>query len=301
MKKLLHSLLLLLAAVIWGVTFVAQSDAMALIEPFTFNFIRFAIGSIVLLPFVFIDAGKRKRERAQISEQPQKKSGLLSASLLCGTMLFAASSFQQHGIALGDSVGKAGFITSLYIILVPMIGMLFKQKASPTVWVAAIISLAGLYFLCVKKEAAFEVSDLLYLACAVFFAIHIILIAKFAPDISGTTLSAAQFAVASALSGICMLIFEKPNINNILGAYTSLLYAGVLACGVAYTLQIVGQKHLNPTAASLIMSLESVVSALAGMIILKQMLSSREVCGCIIMFTACILAQLPAKKQKAAK
>lgn len=298
MKKLLYSLLLLLAAVIWGVTFVAQSDAMALIEPFTFNFVRFAIGSIVLLPFVIADTEKRRRESAETAEPPQKKSGLLLASLLCGSMLFAASSFQQHGIALGDSVGKAGFITSLYIILVPLIGMLFKQKASPTVWVAAVIALIGLYVLCVKKEAVFEVSDLLYLACAVFFAIHIILIAKFAPGISGTTLSAAQFAVASALSGIGMLIFEKPDIHNILGAYTSLLYAGVLACGVAYTLQIVGQKHLNPTAASLIMSLESVVSALAGMIILKQMLSTREICGCLIMFFACILAQLPARKQK---
>lgn len=300
MKKLFHSLLLLLAAVIWGVTFVAQSDAMALIEPFTFNFIRFAIGCIVLLPFVFIDTGKRKRERAEMPEPERKESKLFLASLLCGTMLFAASSFQQHGIALGDSVGKAGFVTSLYIILVPMIGMLFKQKAGPTVWAAAIIVLIGLYVLCVKREAALEVSDLLYLACAVFFAMHIILIAKFAPDVSGMALSAAQFAVASVLSGICMLIFEKPDINNILKAYTSLLYAGVLSCGVAYTLQIVGQKHLNPTAASLIMSLESVVSTFAGMVFLKQALSAREVCGCIIMFAACVLAQLPTKKPKSA-
>ena len=211
-------------------------------------------------------------------------------------MLFAASSFQQHGIALGDSVGKAGFITSLYIILVPMIGMLFKQKASPTVWVAAIISLAGLYFLCVKKEAAFEVSDLLYLACAVFFAIHIILIAKFAPDISGTTLSAAQFAVASALSGICMLIFEKPNINNILGAYSSLLYAGVLSCGLGFTFQVVAQKHAEPTVASLLMSLESVFAVVFGALLLHETMSMRELSGCLIIFIAVIISQLPEKK-----
>ncbi len=298
MKKLKNSLLLLLAAIIWGATFVAQSDAMAHIGPFTFNFIRFTIGALVLIPFI-PELWKRKRN-AVSSPLPRGRSRiwLTAGCIFCGAALFAASNLQQFGIAIGDSVGKAGFITSLYIILVPILGIFFKKRASFLVWLSAGLALVGMYFLCIKQGFALQTSDMLYLACAFFFAIHIILISIYAPYISGTALSAIQFAVAALLSGICMVIFERPNIQAILSAYIPLLYAGVLACGVAYTLQIIGQRELDPTAASLILSLESVVSVIAGMLMLKQMLTLREMIGCIIMLCATILAQLPKKSAK---
>lgn len=295
MKKLKGSLLLLIAAIIWGATFVAQSDAMEHIDPFTFNFIRFIIGAFVLLPF--IPELRKKRNKTILHSPPTAKSKawIIIGCMLCGTALFIAANLQQFGIAIGDSVGKAGFITSLYIILVPIIGVLFKKRASLRVFISAAIALVGMYFLCIHDEFRLASSDILYVVCAFFFAIHIILISIYAPYISGTALSAIQFTVAAFLSCICMLLFEKPNIHSIISAYIPLLYAGVLACGVAYTLQIIGQKELEPSTASLIMSLESVASVIAGMLILNQMLTLREIIGCIIMLFATILAQLPNK------
>lgn len=287
--------MLLIAAIIWGATFVAQSDAMEHIDPFTFNFIRFIIGAFVLLPF--IPELRKKRNKTILHSPPTAKSKawIIIGCMLCGTALFIAANLQQFGIATGDSVGKAGFITSLYIILVPIIGVLFKKRASLRVFISAAIALVGMYFLCIHDGFRLASSDILYVVCAFFFAIHIILISIYAPYISGTALSAIQFTVAAFLSCICMLLFEKPNIHSIISAYIPLLYAGVLACGVAYTLQIIGQKELEPSTASLIMSLESVASVIAGMLILNQMLTLREIIGCIIMLFATILAQLPNK------
>ena len=292
MKKLKGSLLLLIAAIIWGATFVAQSDAMEHIDPFTFNFIRFIIGAFVLLPF--IPELRKKRNKTILHSPPTAKSKawIIIGCMLCGTALFIAANLQQFGIAIGDSVGKAGFITSLYIILVPIIGVLFKKRASLRVFISAAIALVGMYFLCIHDGFRLASSDILYVVCAFFFAIHIILISIYAPYISGTALSAIQFTVAAFLSCICMLLFEKPNIHSIISAYIPLLYAGVLACGVAYTLQIIGQKELEPSTASLIMSLESVASVIAGMLILNQMLTLREIIGCIIMLFATILCLL---------
>lgn len=298
MKKLKGSILLLLAAVIWGITFVAQSDAMKHIGPFTFNFIRFIIGAIVLLPLIpEFYRNKRKSAPSNISGNKSKKSIILGC-VLCGTALFIATNLQQFGFLLGGSVGKAGFITSIYIILVPILGILFKKRLSLRILTSAIIALIGMYFLCMNGGFAFAPSDILYLTCALFFAVHIILISIYAPYISGTALSAIQFTVAAILSCICMLLFEQPNIHAIISAYIPLLYAGIFACGVAYTLQIIGQKQLEPSTASIIMSLESVVSVFAGMLILKQMLTTRETVGCIIMLFATVLAQLPEKNSK---
>lgn len=294
MKKLKGSLLLLIAAIIWGATFVAQSDAMEHIGPFTFNFIRFIIGAFVLLPFI-PELRRSHEANSLLPPSGKKKAWVIIGCALCGTALFIASNLQQFGIAIGDSVGKAGFITSLYIILVPIIGAFFKKRTSLRVLISAALALVGMYFLCIHDRFVLAPSDVLYIVCAFFFAIHIILISIYAPYISGTALSAIQFTVAALLSCICMFLFEKPNIQSILSAYIPLLYAGVLACGVAYTLQIIGQKELDPSTASLIMSLESVVSVIAGMLILDQMLTVREIIGCIIMLFATIIAQLPAK------
>ena len=300
-KKIRSSLLLVLAAVIWGATFVAQSSAMDHIEPFTFNSIRFLIGAIVLLPF--IPELRRKRDtnkQTEILPLPAGKSRtwLIVGSMLCGAALFTASSLQQTGIALGDSIGKAGFITSLYIILVPILGIFFKKRAGYLVWISAAIALVGMYLLCVKQGFALEVSDILYLLCAFFFAIHILLISVYAPYLSSCALSAIQFATAAVLSGICMFIFETPDIHAILVAYKPLLYAGIFACGIAYTLQVVGQRDLDPTIASLIMCLESVVSVVSGALILHQTMTARELIGCIVMLIATVLALLPTKEIK---
>ena len=218
--------------------------------------------------------------------------------MLCGAALFTASSLQQTGIALGDSIGKAGFITSLYIILVPILGIFFKKRAGYLVWISAAIALVGMYLLCVKQGFALEVSDILYLLCAFFFAIHILLISVYAPYLSSCALSAIQFATAAVLSGICMFIFETTDIHAILAAYKPLLYAGIFACGIAYTLQVVGQRDLDPTIASLIMCLESVVSVVSGALILHQTMTARELIGCIVMLIATVLALLPTKEIK---
>lgn len=294
MKKLKGSLLLLVAAVIWGITFVAQSDAMEHIDPFTFNFVRFFIGACVMLPFV-PEFRKNHKSTSMPIPEGKKKSWVAIGCILCGFVLFIASNLQQFGIAIGDSVGKAGFITSIYIILVPIIGVFFKKRTSLRVVISAAIALVGLYFLCIHGEFKLASSDILYIACAFFFSAQIIIISIYSPYISGAAFSAIEFSVAAVLNCIFMFIFEKPDIQSIISAYIPLLYAGVLACGVAYTFQILGQKELDPSTASLIMSLESVVSVIAGMLILKQMLTVREIIGCIIMLFATILAQLSSK------
>lgn len=292
MKKLRSSLLLLIASVIWGITFIAQSEAVAHVGPFTFNFARSLIGSLVLLPAI---RPFGRTEKGNAGEIDKKKSlrALLVGGILCGFALCTATNLQQFGISLGSSVGKAGFITSFYIILVPIFGLLLKKRTSVIIWISMMIAVVGLYLLCITEDFSIETSDLLYLGCALFFAIHILIISVYSPRVNGVALSCMQFAVSAVLNGICMLLLEKPSLADILAAYLPLLYAGVLACGVAYTLQIIGQRDLDPAIASVIMCLESVVSVVAGWLILHQQLSPRETAGCVIMLLATILAQLP--------
>lgn len=292
MKKLRSSLLLLIASIIWGITFIAQSEAMEHIGPFTFNFARSFIGSVVLLPVIRL-FGRAEAGAANDIDKKKARKALLVGGILCGIALFAATGLQQFGISLGSSVGKAGFITSFYIILVPIFGLLLKKRTSAIIWISMLIAVVGLYLLCITEGFSIETSDLLYLGCAVFFAIHILIISVYSPLVNGVALSCMQFAVSAVLNGICMLLLEKPSFSDILAAYIPLLYAGVLACGIAYTLQIIGQKDLDPTIASVIMCLESVVSVIAGWLILHQQLSGRETAGCVIMLLATILAQLP--------
>lgn len=297
MKRWLGSGMLLLTAIIWGVAFVAQSVGMDYVEPFTFNFARYMIGAIVLLPFLKLGNTKEETEDTNIVLQKKVWKKSIFGGIGCGFLLCIASMLQQFGIMYTNVVGKAGFITALYIILVPVLGIFLRKKTKPLVWICVVISVMGLYLLCVSEGYRLELADLLLLACALFFAIHIIFIDYISPGTNGVVISCVQFAVAGLCCMVVMLIFEQPSMANLLKAYIPILYTGVLSCGVAYTFQILGQRYVEPTGASLILCLESVVSVLAGWLLLKQALSLRELIGCVIMFVAIILAQFVQKEE----
>ena len=291
-----QSLLLFLTATIWGVAFVAQSVGMDYVEPFTFNAVRNMIGAIVLLPCIGLLNRLNGKDNGEARE-PQKKT-LIIGGISCGVLLFVASNLQQFGIQY-TTVGKAGFITAMYIVLVPVFGIFLHKKAGLKIWAAVALAVAGLYLLCMTDGSfSLQMGDLLVLACAVAFSFHILVIDYFSPKVDGVKLSCIQFFTCAVLSAIGMLLFEEPKLSQILAAWVPILYAGVMSCGVAYTLQIIGQKGMNPTVASLILSLESVVSLLAGWVILGQKLSKRELAGCALAFAAIILVQLPSKVHK---
>lgn len=300
MKKWLGSGMLLLTAVIWGVAFVAQSVGMDYVEPFTFNFARYIIGGIVLLPFLGLGNPKSQntKKNGKADEKKIVKKSLIGG-IGCGLLLCVASMLQQFGIMYTDVVGKAGFITALYIILVPVLGIFLRKKTKPLVWLCVGISVVGLYLLCVSDGYRLEVADLFLLACALMFAFHIIFIDYISPGTNGVLVSCVQFFTAGVCCMAAMFLFENPGIAGMLKAYIPILYTGVLSCGVAYTFQILGQKYVEPTKASLILCLESVVSVLAGWILLHQALSVRELIGCIIMFAAIIIAQFVQKEEPA--
>ncbi|WP_075720984.1 DMT family transporter [Roseburia sp. 499] len=291
-----NTILLFLTAFIWGTAFVAQSVGTDYLGPFTFNCVRSLIGGVVLIPCIWLlrkIAPSEKREESKVED----KRLLIVGGALCGLLLCLASNFQQMGIAY-TTVGKAGFITAFYIIIVPILGLFIKKKCAPSVWIGVVLALVGLYFLCITEEFSVGKGDALVFVCALLFAIHILVIDHFTELVDGVKMSCIQFFVCGFLSGIPMFLSENPKISDIIEAWQPLLYAGILSCGVAYTLQIVGQKGINPTVASLILSLESVISVLAGMVVLQQHLSKREVAGCVLMFCAIILAQLPQKREK---
>ena len=291
--------MLLLTAVIWGVAFVAQSVGMDYVGPFTFNFVRCMIGGVVLIPCIFLldrlNRKDRKKEQKISRAQAAERKTLLTGGICCGVALCVASNLQQFGIKY-TTVGKAGFITALYIVLVPLIGIFLKKTAGIRIWFSVLLAVGGLYLLCITEEFSIGTGDFLVLLCAFVFAVHILVIDYFSPKVDGVRMSCIQFFVCGILSGAAMLITEKPDLTAIFQAWMPILYAGVMSCGVAYTLQIVGQKGMDPTVASLILSLESVVSVLAGWLLLGQKLSQRELFGCVLMFGAIILAQLPDKK-----
>ena len=283
-KQLGNCLLLLLTATIWGSAFVAQSVGMEHVGPFTFTFSRSIIGGIVLLPCILL-LGKWKKGFATKVEW--------IGGICCGTALCVASNFQQVGMQY-TTVGKAGFITALYVVLVPIFGIFMKKRVSLLIWACVAVSVVGLYLLCMP-EGAFVLGfgDLLVLLCAVLFSIHILVIDHFSPKGDGVVISCIQFFTCGIISGIPMMFLENPSIANMVDAKWAILYAGVLSSGVAYTLQVVAQKNVNPTVASLILCLESVVAVFAGWIILGEEMSSREIWGCILMFAAIVVAQLP--------
>ena len=299
-----QSVLLLLTAAIWGVAFVAQSVGMDYVGPFTFNTVRSLIGGIVLIPCIVllkrINAGSKDTagaaEHASGDPAGQRKV-LLTGGVACGVLLCIASNLQQFGI-MYTSVGKSGFITAMYIVLVPVVGIFLKKKAGVKIWCSVAIAVCGLYLLCMTDNGfSIQKGDLLLLLGAVAFSFHILTIDYFSPKVDGVKMSCIQFFTCGILSMVCMFLLEQPQIGAILQAWMPIVYAGVMSCGVAYTLQIVGQKGMNPTVASLILSTESVISVIAGWLILHQKLSGRELLGCVLMFAAIILVQLPERKR----
>lgn len=288
------SLLLFLTACIWGMAFVSQSKGMDYMHPFTFNGVRALIGSFVLFIYIIIT-----RKVAGGKAKPINWKITIPAGLWCGLALTVASTLQQFGIKY-TSVGKAGFITTLYIIFVPLAGIFFKRKVSKMVWIAAFMAAVGMYLLCMTESFSLGSGDIMVFLCAVVFAAHIMVVDYYAPKTDGVIISCIQFAVCGVVCGVGALIWGQPTLVQISDGMGTLLYAGVLSCGVAYTLQIVGQKGVNPTIAALIMSLESVVATISGWVAYKigflhedQTLTARQIAGCVMVFAAVVLVQLP--------
>lgn len=311
-KQIRNSLILALAALIWGASFVSQSTGGDAVGPFSFNCVRCFIGTLTLLPVVlFID--KKGNSKKPVTKEDKKL--LWKGGIMCGIVLFAATILQQLGITMGTASGKAAFITAFYILMVPVLGLFLKRKSPWNVWLAVVIALGGLYLLCVNGSSGIATSDLLLVACAFFFAVQILIVDKYAPMVDGVRLSLIQFLVCGILGIVPMILVDMHGYKGFSEfiAYTStqwignfgtrdawiaLLYSGVGSCGIAYTLQIIGQEDLNPTIASLVMSLESVFGVLTGWLILHERLSVREGMGCIVMMISIVLAQLMFGKKK---
>jgi drug/metabolite transporter (DMT)-like permease len=305
------SIMLFTTAFIWGSAFVAQKAGMDYIGPFTYNGLRSLLGALVLVPVVLlVNALQKKKGAAELSSDEtgtdrqitlkQQRKTLLAGGLACGVALFIGSSLQQIGLVY-SSAGKAGFITALYIVLVPILGLFIGRKVRRILWLSVALATAGLYLLCIKENFTIGKGDILIIICAFAFAVHILIIDHFSPKVDGIKMSCLQFLFAGLFSIPFMLIFETINWSDILAGWFPILYTAVMSCGIAYTLQIIGQKDVEPAVASLILSLESVFAVITGIIVLHEQISTRELIGCIIMFAAIILAQLPAKKEKPAE
>jgi len=286
-KSFLGESMLVIAAIIWGFAFVAQSIGGENMGSFTFNAIRMFIGGITLIPFIIFN---RKKSKTKTNKS------LIIGGILCGTILFFAANLQQVGLEY-SSASKAGFLTAQYIIIVPLIGIFFKKRPSITLWISIFIALFGIYLLCVTDEIHITPGDFLLLLGALGFSLHILVIDYFSPIVDAIKLSCIQFFVCGIITLFPMFLFEDPSISAIKVSLIPLLYTGVLSCGIAYTFQIIGQKSVNPMVSALIMSLESVFAAIGGWIILGESLTSRELTGCVCLFIAIILAQLPVKSK----
>ncbi len=291
------SFLLMLAAFIWGTAFVAQSKGLEQIGNFTFLCLRSCLAVVVLTPVSFF-IFKNNRKRIGYGPNGENKTfiskRLILGGILCGASVCAASAVQQYGIIL-SGVGKSGFLTTLYILIVPLLGLVFRRKVKPILWVCIAIATCGMYFLCVTEAGSINIGDIFLITCAFLFAVQIMIVDHFVKTVDGVRLSLVQFFVAAVISAVCMFLFEEVDPVAIGDAWFSIFYAGVLSSGIAFTLQIVAQKNLNPTVASLIMSLESVFAALAGAVF-GERLSVNEIFGCVLVFAAIILAQLPVEK-----
>ncbi len=296
MQKLKGNIMLLLASLIWGISFIAQSKGVEQITPIAFNGIRTMLGAIVLIPVILIVDISKKNKGLPVLKFDKKT---ITGGIFCGIFLFVATTLQTAGMVY-TSPGKAGFITALYMVIVPILGLFAGKKARPVVWLSVAIAVGGLYLMCIDSSLNINGGDILIFMCAFVFAGHILCIDKFSPVVDGVKLSFMQFLVCGTISLIYVFIFEEPQIEPVLNCKMSIAYAGIMSCGVAYTLQIVGQKYTEPTSASILMSLESVFSTLttvilvaAGWQITGGTLSFREILGCILMFVAIILVQLP--------
>jgi len=299
--------MLLTTAFIWGTAFVAQRDGMKYVGPFTFNGLRcyVAFFSLLLVILAFNKITKNFKEKASVNfrgastdkDTKNDKKILIQAGITCGVILFIASTLQQYGL-IYTTAGKGGFITTLYIVLVPLYGMFFGKKVRPLIWICVLLAITGLYLLSIKEDFSINKGDFLVMLCSFLFAAHILAIDYFSPKTNSLKMSCIQFFVVALLSTPCAIALEMGDWKNIILCIFPLLYSGFFSGGVAYTLQIAAQKNTDPTVASLVLSLESVFAVIAGMLLLGEGISMREALGCVIIFIAIILAQLPEKSSK---
>lgn len=296
--RIIGPILLISAAMIWGLSFVAQKQGMEYVEGFTFNGIRSLIGGIVLLPVIFFRSRKNPVKLSPVEKKQNRKDNI-KGILIVGTMLCIGSNLQQFAFDYIEP-GKVGFITALYMLLVPLISFIvYKKKQPVTTWIGVILGVGGLYMICMGGASSFSLGkgEILAMLCSIAFALHIIVIDKYAPKIDTIVLSCGQYLVTGVVSCILMFIFEKPDIGNIMQAAVPILYAGIMSCSCAFTFQIIGQKYTEPTLASMLLCTESVFSVIFSFIILGERMTGIEYVGCAVMFTAIIIAQLPAKKK----
>lgn len=300
-QKMKGNFLLLITAFVWGVSFISQSKGVETISPCAFNGIRSVLGGLVLLPVIAATDIIRKRKGIEVQKLNKK---LVAGGIICGVLLCAASTVQTAGMVY-TSPGKAGFITALYMIIVPIIGLLTGKRPRPAILLAVLIATAGLYLMCINSKLTINKGDVMVLVCAFLFAGHILAIDYFSPRVDGVKLACLQFFVCGIINLIWVLLFENPQLEPILGCSIAIGYSGIMSCGVAYTLQIVGQKYTDPTSASILMSLESVFAVLATVVLVAcgweltgGALTAREITGCVLMFAAIILVQLPETNDK---
>jgi len=286
-REMKSNMLLMLTAAIWGFAFVAQRVGMQYVGAFTFIGVRFALGSISLIPLIIYFKNKKT------AEQPEEtaSASALIPGIIAGSVLFFGASLQQAGLAY-TTAGKAAFITGLYIVLVPLLGIFLKQRVGLNTWLGVVLAVSGLYFLSVNEDFTIAFGDLLEIIGAFFWAVHILVIDYFTKKVDALRLSCAQFAMCSALSIITALIFEDISVSGLSQAAIPILYGGLLSVGVAYTLQVVAQKHAKPSHAAIILSMEAVFAALGGALLLKENMGVRGYLGCALMFAGMLLTQV---------
>ena len=283
-KKMRANILLLLAALFWGSTFVAQRVAAGQIDPFPFQCLRCLLGSLVL--YLCVPLFDKYMSRGSWSIR-----SLWVGGILCGLCLFASTNLQQFGIALGTTAGKSGFITALYIVLVPVFGVFLRRRSGILIWISVALAVAGLFFLCMNESLSLAIGDFITLLCAVCFAVHILLVDRFSPGVDPIRLSCIQFLVCGLLSGVASFFTGLPTSSQIAASWFPIVYAGILSSAAAYTFQIIAQRDTDPAVASVLMSTESVFACLSGWIILNERLTGRELLGCVLMFCAVLLSQ----------
>ena len=289
-NQLVGTIFLLVAAVLWGASFVFQNEGVDILDPFAFNGIRSFLGSIALLPVIFVLYIINRKKGEVRKTEPKERKTLLLGGLCCGVALCTAGTLQTLGIKQG--AGEAGFITTIYIVFVPILGIFLRQKIPRRVWIAVMMCFVGLYLLC--GSFAFNINQIYLLLCAFFFAIHILVIDYFSPRVDGVKLSCLQFFVVGVIDCIIMLFVDCPTWAEVVACFwPNLAYSGFVSCSVAYTCQIIGQKYISPAVGSLLMSLESVFSVLSEWAIQGHLLAAEQIFGCSIIFAAIILVQLP--------
>lgn len=293
MRNFKGDLILLLTAIIWGTSFISQKLGMNYIEPFTFGASRFLLGAGALIPVILIFDGLNKKKKDVGIEEEHKFSNkdLLRGGVLCGIAVFLGASCQQWGIVY-TTAGKAGFITALYVVIVPLFGIFMHKKIDLLTWIGVVLAVTGLYFLCIQEGLSMQKGDAIVLIGTIFWALQIVIVDVYADKTEGLKLSFVQFVTAGILSAIAAVIFETPDISSIIDCAGPILYTAIMVVGVAYTLQIIGQKYTNPTAAAIILSMESVFAVISGAIFLDELMSTRELIGCILMFIAVIITQV---------